>query len=96
MNQKTALTPPPLLESIREFMHSFEAVFHVDWDTTRTVIEAADETLISPHGSFLAPQVADESNNWANRGSLLARYRALLAALEREGIYASSIGDEIL
>lgn len=85
-------TAPKLLESIRDFMDSFELVFGIDWDVTREAIADDPNGInIAPTGTFLEPDVVDESSNWHNRGALLARYRRLLAALEREGIYSSDL-----
>ena len=33
--------------------------------------------FIAPGATFIHPEIADESNNWAARGELLEAYRAL-------------------
>ena len=66
---------------IRDFLDRFENVFSGDWEYTQGRV--GDENFIYPHGTFLAPHVADESNNWGNRGGLLASYRALKQHLDR-------------
>lgn len=62
-----------LLDACREFLAHFENVFDHDWEQTKDRIGDADFVP----GTFLAPGVPDESDNWANRGSLLASYRRL-------------------
>lgn len=49
--------------------------------------------LIKDSGTFLQPDVSDESNNWGNRGSLLAAYRHLVEVLEKSNIPHSIRGD---
>jgi hypothetical protein len=65
---------------ISSFLTSFHAVFEDDWNHT---IESLDpdwlKHYISPGGTFINPKVADEQNNWGNRGSLLGSYRALVS-----------------
>lgn len=76
---KVLFSNPELLSVLRQFLDSFELVFgETDWDTTREAI-AGDlaKYFIHPNGTFLEPGVDDESNNWWNRGSLLADYRRL-------------------
>ena len=65
-----------LLASTESFLNAFELVFDLDWDMTKNCI-ADSGYLISESGTFLRPMVNDESNNWANRGSLLEEYRNL-------------------
>lgn len=68
---------------VLEFLANFELVFDGDWTMTKECL--ADPThLISDDGTFLDPQVADESNNWHNRGALLQSYRELRAAIPLE------------
>ena len=62
-----------LLDASRDFLADFENVFDHDWDLTKDRIGDAD--FVS--GTFINPGVSDESDNWANRGSLLASYRRL-------------------
>jgi hypothetical protein len=71
-------------ELATQFAESFELVFGIDWEFTKTVLNEAevDPTLIAQDGTFLQPGVTDESNNWANRGSLLSIYRDLVEDLD--------------
>ena len=65
-----------------DFLDAFELVFDADWQMTKDCL--ADPThLISNEGTFLNPQVADEANNWHNRGALLAAYRNLRKMVPR-------------
>ena len=77
-----------LIEALREFVSMFELVFDGDWEMTRACVENP-EYLISKEGTFITPLVDDESNNWWNRGSLLAAYRNLLSCMEKCGIQRS-------
>ena len=70
-----------LLEAIEAFASMFKLVFDNDWQTTQTNI-AESSRLIDRKGTFLRPRVADEDNNWANRGALLGAYRHLLQCME--------------
>lgn len=65
-----------LLATAETFLSSFELVFHHDWDMTKSCMEESG-SFISATGTFVRPEVDDESNNWANRGSLLGDYREL-------------------
>lgn len=64
-----------LEDAISDFVQAFELVFDNDW--WLTVDRCQDRLFIEKNGTFLAPQVEDESNNWANRGHLLDSYRRL-------------------
>jgi hypothetical protein len=77
--RKVLFTNPELLMALRSFIDSFEVVFgESDWWLTKEAISGElAEYNIHPNGTFLEPGVEDESNNWANRGSLLASYRFL-------------------
>ena len=68
-----------LLRAYESFLGAFELVFDNDWEMTLGRI--ADPDFISEKGTFLRPGVDDESNNWANRGALLAAYRELIDCL---------------
>jgi Uma2 family endonuclease len=70
-----------LEEAISRFIISFELVFGIDWDLTKSYI--ADDCFIRENGTFIQPDVSDESNNWWNRGSLLSAYRHLIEVLEK-------------
>lgn len=72
-----------LEDAVAAFIQSFEIVFHNDWDFTAD--RCNDGEYISDTGTFLAPEVADESNNWANRGNLLANYRSLKSLMKEQG-----------
>jgi len=69
-------------EELQDFLEHFESVFQNDWYVSKGCLQDADNIYISENGTFLNPQVDDESNNWANRGALLASYRRLKTALE--------------
>lgn len=76
--------PPTVLLSLRQFLESFEAVFgETDWPVTLANLQNDAEYFIDPNGTFLEPYVEDESNNWGNRGALLAAYRGLQAELSK-------------
>lgn len=78
-HRKVLFSDPELLITLRRFLDSFETVFgERDWWLTREAIAGPlAEHNIHPNGTFLEPGVEDESNNWANRGSLLSAYRRL-------------------
>ena len=83
MDMDMDMTPPTpqkdFNKMVANFLHLFELVFDDDWTMTKECL--ADPThLIAEDGTFLDPQVPDESNNWHNRGVLLAAYRELRAA----------------
>ena len=82
-----------LKERLSDFMVSFELVFDIDWDFTNSCLTCDyPEHFIAPGGTFLYPEIEDESNNSANRGSLLSSYRRLVAEMEKEGLcYSSNI-----
>ncbi|MGB5771871.1 MAG: hypothetical protein WBM32_18690 [Crocosphaera sp.] len=73
-----------LEEAISQFITSFELVFEYDWEMTKNSI--ADDLYISSSGTFIHPDVGDESNNWWNRGSLLSSYRHLVEVLDKNNI----------
>lgn len=76
--QKVLFSNPELLITLRRFIDSFEVVFgECDWPITLCNLQDDAKYLIDPNGTFLEPGVEDESNNWGNRGSLLADYRRL-------------------
>lgn len=71
-----------LLCALGEFMDAFELVFGGDWEYSKFAIGCPHECAgtnynFGPGGTFLAPGVEDESNNWFNRGYLLHSYRKL-------------------
>ena len=78
-----------LYDSAVEFMGSFERVFGNDWDHTRSSISVEDRRYIK--GTFLAPNVEDESNDWSNRGALLSAYREFRKILEARGYQSDEL-----
>lgn len=73
-------------DAARDLLAAIEAVFHFDWDFTKDALGIGDNyvgSYVAPGATFLEPHVCDESNNWGNRGSLLAAVRQLRGALER-------------
>ncbi len=76
--RKVLFTNPEFLSALMSFWTSFEAVFgEADWPATICNLQDDAKYLIEPGYTFLEPGVEDESNNWHNRGSLLASYRRL-------------------
>lgn len=70
-----------MLATVVEFVDAFEVVFgEGDWVHTREVIKHQDRYI---QGTFIQPGVADEYNDWENRGALLAAYRRLKALLPK-------------
>jgi hypothetical protein len=67
------------VDAINAFLDAFELVFDNDWDMTKASI--TDDFMIDPDGTFLEPDLEDESDNWANRGNLLGAYRHLVEVL---------------
>jgi len=67
-----------LLDAVSSFVSSFELVFDIDWELTQSIIADPKHFI---EGTFIHPNVEDESNNWWNRGSLLGSYRHLKALL---------------
>lgn len=81
--KRVMIVSPEFVSALDDFLRCFEAVFgDADWPVTLDNMQS--EFLIHPNGTFLEPGVADESNNWHNRGSLLASYRRLLATMGAE------------
>lgn len=71
-----------VLTACNEFLSDFELVFHFDWENTEDCIKKG----LVDSGTFLEPGLTkeEESNNWSNRGALLASYRNLKAALGKQ------------
>jgi hypothetical protein len=67
--------------AVAEFVGAFELVFRHDWEYTKIMI--GDEM---DGGTFVEPGLADESEDWAARGALLKKYRALVAVMQSAGI----------
>ena len=74
-----------LISALGSFVSMFELVFDGDWLMTKEALENPQH-LIAEGGTFIQPLVDDESNNWGNRGSLLAAYRELLSCMEKCGV----------
>jgi hypothetical protein len=73
-------------DAAHDLLAAIEAVFHFDWDFTKHALGIGDKdagSYVAPGATFLEPHVHDESNNWGNRGSLLAAVRRLRGAIER-------------
>ena len=64
------------LAALRRLVDVVELVFDNDWDMTRYEISSGHS--IHQNGSFLHPGVADESDNWWNRGAFLSEFRRAL------------------
>ena len=82
--KRVLFTNPEFLSAFLHFFNQFEAVFgDADWEMTRDVLTCDSLDLyIHPNGTFLEPGIGDESDNWHNRGSLLACYRRLKQHIE--------------
>ena len=74
-----------LNQLISSFLTSFHIVFDVDWDHTEACIKGS-QFYIGPFDSFINPGVADEDNNWANRGALLRSYRELVKYIKTNSL----------
>lgn len=69
------------------FLTSFKLVFGCDWEFSRGILQAENlEEHVRDGHTFLNPGVEDESNNWGNRGGLLASYRNLLTVMDQMGL----------
>lgn len=81
-------TAKRLCGSLTVFMQSVELLFDHDWEyTTDSLHSLPPDDVIDPTGTFLHPNVGDESNNWANRGLFLAHYRKLVTVMREIGLY---------
>lgn len=83
--------------SVVEFLEIFEEVFHNDWEYTKSMLGIEDESLeqslnakdlglqtidiLSRDGTFLNPNIEDETENWGNRAKLLHKFRELKVRL---------------
>ena len=65
---------------LQDFLDLLYLVLHNDWEYSRE--RCTDPLFIDPQGTFVEPDVDDESNNWANRGALLWAWRRLTAHVE--------------
>jgi hypothetical protein len=74
-----------LNDLISNFLTCFYSVFDEDWEHSKASL-VDSQYYIDENGTFINPRVDDEANNWANRGALLASYRALVAYIEHNKI----------
>lgn len=73
-----------LLVSLADFLVNVRLVLHDDWEYTEAHIQgnaSSRAPSIHPDGTFLEPNITDESNNWGNRGAFLGSYRRLVEQL---------------
>ncbi|HRR33980.1 MAG TPA: hypothetical protein P5026_07780 [Kiritimatiellia bacterium] len=68
------------LDALLGFLSNFINVFDTEW-ADYTLGSIKNEFREPSEATFLHPCVADESDNWANRGCLLTSYRKLLECL---------------
>jgi len=64
--------------ALGDLVGAIDLVFDHDWDFTKSALEGID-SFVSADGTFLEPNVADERDNWGNRGGLLDAYREVNA-----------------
>lgn len=77
----------PAEQALFELVQGMALVFDHDWEMTVSQLSiSTDPWVIAPQGTFLRPHVADESNNWANRGAVLAAYRHAVQILRARGV----------
>ena len=80
-------TSKPFVDKLVRFVEMFWVVFDNDWLMTKKFLRVGEnDGTVAPEGTFLSPNVGDESNNWANRGALLAAYRELTKAMGQLGL----------
>lgn len=80
-------TSKPFAEKLVRFVEMFWVVFDNDWWMTKACLGVREGNgYVADGGSFVHPGVGDESNNWANRGALLAAYRELTEAMGGLGL----------
>lgn len=83
----SATGPSAADRALLELVDSLAAVFDNDWEFTSEQLHVhAEPWFIAQGGTFLRPGVDDESNNWMNRGSLLAAYRRAVRVLRNRGV----------
>lgn len=87
-----------LIDQVKIFIAQLEVVFDKDWQYSKTMLNVREETekqrkalkemglesiyMIDPNGTFLNPEVEDETENWGHRGKLLDLYRKLKSTLQ--------------
>jgi hypothetical protein len=64
-----------LKSALSEFLWAFEQVFHHDWAYTDDMLLPANG-MIAEGGTFLAPGIDDEAEDWGHR-ALLREMRSL-------------------
>jgi len=70
-----------------EFLDMTEVIFSHDWDFTKECLnESISSGFIHERADFLNPNVENEGNNWANRGSYLQAYRRLKSFINQFNI----------
>src|SRR6266480_6256936 len=79
---------PTEIDNWEEFFKAFESVFHHDWPTTRTKLSTIGS------GTFLHPQVPEETSIWENRDALLKAYRKIKPHLELAVIQVQKFREE--
>ena len=83
------MTTEELEARLSHFICAFEGLFDNDWDfTIGNLSDEFRDLFVSNDGTFLNPNVADEHNNWNNRGVLLDAYRDLIMVMKERGIYS--------
>lgn len=87
--KKPPTDDPELIEALREFIGSVEVVFHHDWSCAKMMI--GDE---AEGGTFLKPELDDESEDWGSRGKLPENYRKLKSLMEQKKL-TSKINPQI-
>lgn len=90
-----ALRAGDFQRALLAFLTSFDLVFDNDWEFSRQRLQSDELGMYIRNGqSFLNPGIEDESNNWGNRGSLLASYRRLLAVMQHMGLRTDCFPDD--
>jgi len=68
---------------INALLDTLSAVLHNDWEYTTAQLDCRPfPSVLAPTGTFLAPAVEDESNNWGNRGAFLAAWRTACTLMQ--------------
>ena len=67
--------------AVAEFIGAFETVFRYDWKYTMLMWSDYEKGA-----TFLDPGLSDEFDDWAARGFLLEKYRALVDLMKRRGL----------
>jgi hypothetical protein len=67
--------------AVAEFVWAVEELFQRDWQYTEEMFPFIEEG-----GTFLEPNLEDESENWGHRGIFLERFRKLRRVMQQRGI----------